>query len=253
MPCEAIISDWNGTLFEYATDEALNRRLGYRALFDDVTAVLTGRFWKIADVAKLLRAKAQLEKRLRQYYRGERHLQEVYEPFNESVLKGRPVAFVERVIDRFARESADKADKRVLRPIRKAHENGKFTGILSGSYDYSIKRILEESGFSDVFDVVVANTLQTNGNEAVCLTFRIYGRKTEVLIEEFFKKRGFRENNTVYLGDSKDDEQIAEILTPGNFIVPFLARDEFKQRMASKYKAFVPESEEDLMKYLQSR
>ena len=121
------------------------------------------------------------------------------------------------------------------------------------SYDYSIRKILEEAGYLDIFEDIVANTMETEGDKAIGLTLGIYGRKAEVLRTEFFDKRGFGENDTLYLGDSRDDEPVAEILATGNFIVPFLAPDQFKQEMASKHKAFVPESEEDLLKYLQKK
>lgn len=253
MSYRAIVSDWNRTLFEHPTDEVQNKKLAYAVLDDAKHAVLSGRIWRVGDIVKLLKTKSELKKRLQQYYDGERHLWEVYEPFNENVLKGRPVSFVNGVIDEYAIESKDKVDGRVVRPVKTVHKDGKSTGILSVSYDYSIRRILEEAGYSGVFDDIVANTLETDGDRVVGLTLGIYERKPEFLRTEFFGGRGLRENDTIYLGDSEDDEPIAEILTPGNFVVPFFANDEFKQRLASKNKAFVPESEADLLKYLQSR
>lgn len=253
MSYKAIVSDWNGTLFEYPTDEIQNKKLAYAVLDDAKRAILKGKIWRVADIIKLLKAKGELKKRLKQYYNGEGHLWEIYESFNENVLRGKPVDFVNSIIDEYAKGSISKVDGRVIRPIQAVHRNGKRTGILSGSYDYSIKRILEEAGYFDVFDDIVANTLQKDGNRVIGLTLEIYERKPEVLETEFFKKRGLRENNTLYLGDSKDDEPIAEILIPGNFIVPFFASDKFKQRLSSKYKAFVPENEMDFARYLQSR
>lgn len=253
MPYKAIVSDWNGTLFEHPTDEVQNKKLAYAVLDDAKRAVLNGRIWRVGDIVKLLKAKGELKRRLQQYYDGEGHLWEVYEPFNENILRGRPVSFVNGVIDEYARESRDKVDDRVVRPIQTVHEDGKSTGILSVSYNYSIRRILEETGYSGVFDDIVAHTLETDGDRVVGLTLGIYERKPEVLRTEFFGKRGLRENDTIYLGDSEDDEPIAEILASGNFVVPFFASDEFKQRLASRYKAFVPESEDDLLKYLNSK
>ncbi len=253
MLYKAIVSDWNGTLFEHPTDEVQNKKLAYAVLDDAKHAVLNGRIWRAIDVVKLLKTKGKLKKRLQQYYDGERHLWEVYEPFNVNVLKGRFVSFVNGVIDEYAEESVDKVDGRVVKPIETVHHDGKSTGILSVSYDYSIRRILEKAGYSGVFDDIVANTLETDGDRVMGLTLGIYERKPEVLRAEFFEKRGLRENDIIYLGDSEDDESIADILIPGNFVVPFFASDEFKQRLASKHKAFVPENEADLLKYLQSK
>ena len=70
---------------------------------------------------------------------------------------------------------------------------------------------------------------------------------------EFFGKRGLRPETTVYLGDTKDDEPIADMLPAGNFIVPFFATDGFRENMSRKYKAFVPENQGDLVFYLEGK
>jgi len=197
-----IVSDWNGTLFEYPTDEVQNKKIAYAVLDDARHDVLRGRIWRIGSIVKLLKTKKELRERLIEYHKGERHRWEVYEPFNDNVLRGMPVSFVNAVIDEYARESKDKVDGRIVRPIKAVHGDGKSASILSVSYDYSIRRILEESGYWDVFDDVVANTLQTEGDRAVGLTLGIYERKPEVLKAEFFGNRGFRENDILYLGDS---------------------------------------------------
>ena len=253
MSYEAIVSDWNGTLYEYPTDEMQNKRLAYAILDDAKRELFKGKFWKTIDVLRLAKTKVELRKRLRQYYDGKRHLWEVYEPFNEKVLKGKLVEFVRSVIDSYAKENADRVDGKMVRPIQAVHQSGKYTGILSVSFDYSIKRILEEAGYRGVFNDIVSNTLLSDKGKAIGLTLGIYQKKPEVLHREFFSKRGLREDNTLYMGDSDDDAPIAEILIPGNFIIPFFASDEFKQRMASRHKSFVPESEEDLLRYLKVR
>lgn len=250
MPPKTIISDWNGTLFEYATDEIQNKKLAYAVLDDAKRGVRRGRIWRIADVFGLMKTKSELKKRLQEYHSGKRHLWEVYEPFNKHVVRGRPVSFVNGVIDEFAHETAGKVDGRILIPIQNAHLRGNATGILSVSYDYAIRKLLQEAGYSDVFDTVIANTLETKGDRALGFTLKIYGEKAKILKEEFFEKRHLRESDIVYFGDSEDDEPIAAILPPGNFIVPFLASNDYRQKLGSKYKAFVPQSGRDLDDYL---
>lgn len=245
--------DWNGTAFKYCTDEIQNKLIAYAVLDDAKAALKRGNVLRAWDVVKLGLTKSKLKKRLQQYKDGERHLWEVYEPFNEGVLKGIPVDFLKAIINKYARYERNEVDDRVMRPMQTVHRDGKGTGILSVSFDYSIRKILEESGYADVIDDIVANTLETDGNNVVGLTLDIYGKKPEVMRREFFENRGLREDDTLYLGDSEDDEPIAEMIDRGSFIVPFFALDEFKQMMASKHKAFVPKSEEDLLKYLQSK
>jgi len=253
MSYKAIISDWNGTLINYPSDELLHKKIAYAIANDLKSQLFKGEFWKIVDVMKLVRTKGKLKKRLREFNSGERHLQDVYDIFNDEILKGKPVKYITGIIDRFAKEFAKKLDSRVLRPIQAVHKEGASTGILSASFGYSIDRILKEAGYSRIFDDIVSNDFLVNEGKVLGITLDIYEKKAEFLHSEFFDKRGLRENNTLYLGDTKDDEPIAKLLAPGNFIVPFFAPDEFKEKMASKYKAFVPETEQDLLKYLQDR
>ena len=251
MPIKAVVSDWNGTLFKHATDEVQNKKLAYAVLSDAKKAVLRGRVWRLKDMVGLLKTKSELQKRLQEYKEDKRYLWEVYQPFNDGVLKGRPVAFIKGVIDEYAKESDTLVDRRILGPLRLAHMRGVSTAILSVSYDYSIRRILGEAGYAGLFDTIVANTLQTEGSMAIGLTLGIYGLKKEVFYNEFLQKRGFQEDSTLYFGDTEDDEPIASMLSPGNFIVPFFAIDEFKQRMAAKHQARVLENEEDMQLILQ--
>ncbi len=253
MVYSAIVSDWNGTLFQYPADDVQNKKLAVAASINDVLYLRLGSFYR------LLKTKKRLHLMLEEYRAGKRPLQDLYDVFNREVLAGRSPEFVHRVIDQYARESADKVDGRVLRPIRSEKSRGKTTAILSVSYDRSILKILERAGFSDVFGPgdVVANTLKLDGDGKVeGLTLGIYGKKPEIMEAEFFRGRGLRPETTVYLDDTADGEGVAQMLPEGNFIVPFLASEtspDFAQRMASRHGAFVPASEEDLARYLKSR
>jgi phosphoserine phosphatase len=246
MKYEAIISDWNKTLTR-SHEKDSNRRIGYTMLGDSGRAVLRGDLRKLPVFIGVLAMKVQTERRLAAYERGEAHLWDVYREFNRA-LNGQRVDYINSIADAFARENYGLLDERVLNPLRLASENGVFTGILSVGYDYLIRRTLAEAGFENVFDKIVANTLESDGGIAIGLTLGIYDRKAEVLEEEFFRKlgMGFNGHNTAYIGDSDDDKPIARILDPGNFVVSLLASDDFKQEMASECGAAVPENEADM-------
>ena len=221
-------------------------------LADAKRSIMKGEAKKLGILAMLLVAKLLTERKLDAYKRGEAHLREVYEPFNFA-LSGQDVNYITDIVDQFAKDTAYQTDARMLRPLREMHGAGKFTGILSVAYERVIQKTLEAAGHADLFDRIVANTLQEKDGKIIDLTLGVYERKPEVLRAEFFKRLGFREHDTLYLGDTADDQPVADMLPQGNFIVPFLATDDFKQRMADEKKAFVPESEEDLLRYLQLR
>ncbi len=248
-----IVSDWNGTLTS-STEEASNKKIGYRMKDDTLRAVSHGQVWKIPRLLKLLDAKKKTEEALAAYNRGEVPLSDVYEPFN-SAIEGAPVDYINEIVDEFARETVWRVDGRLLRPIAALHEKGSRTGILSVAYRGVIKRTLAEAGYRYMFDHIVANSLERTANDrAIGFTLDIYERKGEAMKDEFFDTHGFRPEETIYLGDDlKDDGPVADLLPPGHFVVPFLATDDVKQEFAAKRKAFVPESEADLQRYLEAK
>ncbi|MFB6075901.1 MAG: hypothetical protein ABEK17_02040 [Candidatus Aenigmatarchaeota archaeon] len=245
MAKKNVVSDWNGTIFKYPTDEEQNKRIA-NEMKDRSIPFHPFILWRLKQ------AKYQIEERLDQYKKGNAELSEVYEPFNELVINGLDLDFIYDTLDKFAEENSDKIDNNILEPIKNNKDKFETLGILSVSNDYSIEKILEESGYGGIFETIIANHLIGNLGEGKAeeLTLDIYGEKVEVFEEEFLKERNCRKNNTVYLGDSEDDEPIAEILVPGNFIVPFFASYEYKNRMSNKYSATVPEDREDLENYL---
>jgi phosphoserine phosphatase len=256
MVYKAVVSDWNGSAFRYPTDEELNKFIGYRILEHSRCKCAScreepkiGKWW---TRTKLFVAKKLTEKNLEAYKRGEKQLKDVYAAFNIA-LKGQKRTYIESLVNDFADENKGRVEGRILRPVRNAHNSGKKTAILSGSYDYAITRILGVAGYADVFDRIIANSLWTDGGKVTGLSLGIYGEKEKIMERQFFDKMRFDENGTLYIGNSEDDEPVAAILPPGNFIVPFLAADDFKQKMASKYKAFVPPDEVELDNYLKTR
>lgn len=247
------LTDYNGTCFEYPNSEALNRYIGYAILYDAMVDVFRGRLRRVKDIRNLLKAKSKIDEIVKGYYGGERHPSEIYELFNDLILKGIPVSLINEAVDTFAEKNKGKLDGRILRPMRSVKESGIGTGILSVTYKGAIVKTLERAGYADVFDEenIIANALISEDGIAIAFTLRIYEEKWQVLEDEFFKKRGFRPENTLYIGDDiKDDGPVAEMLPKGYFIVPFLATDEAREELSRKYGAFVPEDERDLRRYL---
>lgn len=240
-----LVSDWNGTLTR-TTEEASNKHIGYSLLGR------SKRTLNLSRLLKLKKAKEVTEASLVAYKKGHLHLSAVYDAFNIA-LEGVPVKLIHRYVDEFAKATATNVDNRTLETVNSLRSMGVYTGILSVAYDRVIIQTLNEAGFPNAFGLVVANRLEAENNRARGLTLDIYGRKARAMEEKFFRTRGFRPEATVYLGDTDDDAPVADLLPKGNFVVPLLATPEFKQWMTSKHGAFVPETAEDLKKYLFDR
>src|SRR4030042_4042175 len=135
MPCDAIISDWNGTIVGYRDEKPILR------------SIATGIFrasvpFHPMRIVTILRAQRELE---RLYAEGRRegdfdYIREMFRVFNGKIVAGVPVPLIRRLVDRYAAEPGTQGeiDLRVLRPIREAHQIGKLTGVFSAGYRYGI-------------------------------------------------------------------------------------------------------------------
>ncbi len=169
--------------------------------------------------------------------------------FNGKIIGGVPVSLMHRTVDRYAAEPQTQArlDRRVLRPIKEAHQAGKVTGVFSAGYRYGIERILTVAGFHECFDFYEADDLKDEDGKAVEFVLNIYRNKPRLLVE-LLRRRGLDADRVAYIGDSEDDEGCFEMVKYP--IVPFLAPEELKQRYAQEYRAFVPESEKELADFI---
>ncbi len=253
MTYSSLVCDWNGTLFTPKTEEGLAKTMAYASLGHAVDGLKRGQVWKVADIAKLVVAKRQLKGLVRGYNAGELAITAVYDAFNARVLRGMPVDVFTGAVGRYS-DSHSCIDQRFMLPVIRAAREGKQAGILSAAYHGGIESVLKKVMLLEYFGKIVAHRVEFDEDGKILgFTTDIYGRKAQVLEDEFFRKSSMRPETTLYAGDTDEDAPIAEILPQGNFIVPFLATDDFKQKMASKHRAFVPENAGQLERFLQTR
>jgi phosphoglycolate phosphatase-like HAD superfamily hydrolase len=244
MPCDAIISDWNGTIVGYRDEKPILQSIA-RGIFRSSLPFHPLRMMSI------LRAQRELETL---YAEGRRegdfdYVREMFRVFNSRIVAGVPAETIRRLVDRYAAQPGTQSelDLRVLRPIREAHHEGMVTGIFSAGYRYGIERILAVAGFLQAFDFCEADDLRQEKGRAVGFLLNIYRNKAR-LLADLLRGRNLDARRVAYLGDSEGDEGCFEMVRYP--IVPFLAPEEAKQHYAQKYRAFVPESEEELADFL---
>ncbi|MBM4444801.1 MAG: HAD family hydrolase [Chloroflexi bacterium] len=247
MACDAIISDWNGTIVGYRDEKPILQNIA-RGVFKSSLP-----FHPLRMVS-ILRAQRELETL---YTEGRRkgdfdYIREMFRVFNGRIVAGVPVPLVLALVDRYAAQpgTQNELDLRVLRPISEAHREGKVTGVYSAGYRYGIEMILTVAGFRQDFDFCEADDLREEKGRAVGFMLNIYRNKPR-LLAELLSRRGLDARRVAYLGDSEDDEGCFEMVQYP--VVPFLAPEEAKQRYARKYRAFVPESEKELSDFLRRR
>ena len=242
MPYSHLVLDWNGTLLRFPTDELQNKTIAYAVLGGAWNGLKRLELSRLGQIADLMGARRELKKRIREYEAGDRDLASVYEPFNERVLDGQPIDLVKEAIRHYARENRDAVNTSLLGEVMSSSQSGR-RGILSVSVDYSIRQFLDNSGFGDLIedhDIVSHRLLEEDG---VCRGFStdLYDQKPKAFENSFLRDREFPSAQTFYIGDSEDDEGIASILPRGNFILSEFASEAFKNKMARKHGAEVPE------------
>jgi len=245
MACEALISDWNGTLIEYRTEMPALERVGVDAFRASIP-------FHPLRVLRILKARAQLQA-LRRQGRSETDfdfIKEMFSVFNQMVVSGLPTSVVHDSFERYANnaETQSRLDLRLLRLIKETHDAGRTTGILSAGYRYGIEKVLTVAGYRHCFDFCEADEFRTEDGRVIEFGLNIY-RNKPTLLRRLLTERHLEASRVAYIGDSEDDEGCFEMV--GYPIVAFLAPHDFKVKCAQKYRAFVPNSETELADYLQ--
>jgi len=245
MAFQAIIADWNGTLILDRNETPILRNIAI-----DIAKFRF--FRRPQDAVRLFRAQRELTKLNEEQRQDENFdfVREMHRIYNEEIIKGIPMSVIRRSVERYAAkpEVQEKVDLRILRLLRKYHDENKTIGVFSAGYADGIDQILRACGFRSSFDFIFADLLEEKDGVASGLLLRIYKHKAP-LLEELSKERGFDLKKTVYIGDTADDEGCFQLVKYP--VVSFFAADEFKKCCADKYGAFVPESEEDLIEFFE--
>jgi phosphoglycolate phosphatase-like HAD superfamily hydrolase len=246
MTCSAIICDWNGTLFEDVDEEAIVKAI----IVDLAKSYIPSHPFKFA---RLIKTKNELEilNRKRKQGLGNDHIVEELQTYSEKLIKGVPMSLVRRLVEKYSnrRDVQNKVVFKVLRPIAERHRAGITTGILSARYSYGIQMILKSAGYGDCFDFYEANILTETEDRAIGFTLSIYKNKADLLLK-LMKDMDLDPQKTAYMGDSLDDVGCFEVI--GRPIVSFLTPEALKQKFAQEYRAFIPEDESDLARYLKN-
>jgi phosphoserine phosphatase len=244
MACEALISDWNGTLIEYRTEMPALERVGVDAFRASIP-------FHPLRALRIFKARAQL-RAIRSQGRPETDLDSIkgmFGIFNRMVVSGLPTSVVQASFERYARnaETQSRLDLRLLRLIRESHDEGKTTGILSAGYRYGIERVLTVAGYRQYLHFCEADEFRCEDGRVIEFGLNVYGNKPK-LLHRLLAERHLEAAQVAYVGDSEDDEGCFEIV--GYPIVAFLAPREFKDKCSQKYGAFVPDSESSLRNHL---
>jgi phosphoserine phosphatase len=246
MTLEAIICDWNGTLFKDLDEESIVKSL----ISDIARSYIPCHLLKVIHLLKLKNELVSLNTQRTRDLGGDR-VMEIFRTYSEKIIKDIPMTLVRHSVTKYARRAdvRDKLLRSMLRPVCQCHQAGIITGILSAGYEFGIRTILQSSGYEDCFDFFEANRLVESGGKATVFNLNIYQNKAEILLR-LLKERNLAAKRVVYIGDSMDDAGCFEVV--GYPVVSFLTDETLKKKFSLEYKAFIPENEAELTMYLKS-
>ncbi len=245
MALQAIIADWNGTLISDRNEMPILKHIAV-----DIAKSLFP--FHPLRLAKVFKAQQEMHQLFQERKRDDEfdYVRGMYAIYNQKVIKGTPMQVIKGSVERYAtqEEVQEKLDRRILKVLRKYHDENKICGIFSAGYGYGIDRILAASGYRDLFDFLVGDILVENGGKALRLLLRIYRHKAP-LLKTLLAEKEIDLQKTAYIGDTEDDEACFKLVRYP--VVSFFAPEDFKVSSARKYGAFIPNSEEDLMEFFE--
>jgi hypothetical protein len=264
MAIKYCVFDWNGTLYGPRDEVHTYKAIGL-AVKEKYIPGFKPRFWgHPIKLAGLIKTKNKLDTLYQQIkstglYNPEREglIREIYHLFNRDIIDGLPSSFIFGIADIFAEKAKNNIDHRLLGLVP---PDSKITpGILSVAWEYIIKIMLRKSDIDWIEENILGDILEHKNSTAKGFNLRTYGKKHKFLETHFFQHRSFKPKETIYWGDSLDDEDCFDLITSegGRVGLPFLLIEsgepvdkEFVNYCAKRYKAFVPKSPEDAKNFL---
>ena len=204
MACEALISDWNGTLIQYRSEMPALERVGVAAFRASIP------FHPLRAV-RILKARGQL-RAIRRQGRPDTDfdfIKDMFRVFNQKVVSGLPTSVVEASFDRYSKsaETQSMLDLRLLRVVRESHEEGRTTGILSAGYRYGIERVLTVAGYRRHFDFCEADEFISEDGRVIEFGLNIYRNKAKIL-HRLLAERHLEAAQAAYIGDEAKTKKV---------------------------------------------
>lgn len=238
---EAIICDWNRTLFEDYYEEIFFKGIFKHVIFENIKKL------NAKKLLVLLRARDECIKSYR-FRDGDMRgsIINILAALNEHLINGLSVSFIKQYTERYAISAINRLDRKILDPLKRLKiANGIKLGIISSGYKTGIRQILDKAGY--LFDIIEANDFEINDNTIIKFRLNIFDNKLYVLQKILFDNR-INSSNVIYIGDDMQDE--ACFKNVGYPIVSFLANDYHRNYFFQKIKAFLPNNANEFENYL---
>lgn len=248
MNIELVVTDFNGVVYENPNESDIWAGFVKYLIKDN------GKKLKIHKSITYFTIGLELKKLIRDYDMGKIDYGEIFNLFNEKILSGLDVEYVNNYIGgKYAKsnKTKEKINREFLDVMKNVKEAGKETAILSTGCHEGIEALLREVGVTDYFDEILANKIKTDKNGTVDkFELKISdnnGRKKGKVLKDMLNKKGIDERKTSYIGHGPEDRSVLKIV--GH---PIIYGSPIDESLLEELKdcAFVPEDEQELKHYL---
>lgn len=241
---DAIICDWNRTIFEDRYEEVFFEDLFKKVMLEAIKGLNIVKIWSMLQAqnrCKRLSHRLEIDSKYE-------YAAEIIAILNKNVINGIHISFLQEYTDIYVNHATNRLDRRILDPLRtiKSSKNIRL-GVISSGYAAGIEQILKRAGY--IFDFVKANDFEINSGIITKFKLNIFNNKYETL-KSLLDEYGIDCRNVVYIGDDWQDEDcLGKVGYP---VVPFLAKDRYRKYFFEKLNAFVPKDKKEFEVYLQS-
>jgi len=242
---ELVVTDFNGVIYKNPTETDLWQNLGLELIKDELKEL------DVFQAAKYTKTGIKLKKLVLDYENGKIDYGEIFDIFNEEILSGLDIKYVNNYITKkYVKLGKKKINRNFLGVIKDIKNYGKKTAILSSGCHEGIEALLREVG-AEYFDEIWANKIKTDEN-GVIDKFELKisdnnGCKKGKILEEMLDKKGIDECNTAYIGHGPEDKSALKIV--GHPIIYGSPVDESLLEEFD-HSAFVPKDEQELKRYI---
>lgn len=246
---DAVICDWNGTLFEDLYEENFFRGLAKKAFLAPPAG-----FSDIFRICRFLGTKRECERlfgechHLTEQEEIGRKIRTALELMNKNILENLPLKALRNVTGEYSKNASSRLDLRILDAIFEVkRDRNFFTGIISSGYKQGIIQVLANKGYS--FDFVAANDFDIENGRVVKFRLDVFRNKGDIL-RDLSKRKGILPERTMYIGDDWQDVGCFGIV--GHPVLSFFAKEDFKDKLLRENtNVFIPENKEELKTYME--
>lgn len=249
---EAIVCDWNKTLFKDAHESEFFTGLIKKVAFSFPNYLNLRKLYQALEARRICReiySKYLINRVVSRQEDRARFFGKIIEVLNNRVIEGTPSSLLKTYVEEYAIGALRRLDWDLLNCLATVHR--KYSTpvlIISSGCATAIKRTLELAKFP--FESVIANDFEMKDDKLISrFNWAIYGNKG-LILQSILRQKGLSLDEVAFIGDDWEDRDCFRM---AKFpIVSFYADENSRARLVEYLNVFAPRSAIELESFLLS-